>query len=63
MHDLEFIRGSRGSPGGCGCVGVFTTFCTGWILKKRTRKLIFAQQYQTSEIYGGGKRTYLREFV
>ncbi len=28
---------------------LFTTLCTGWILKARTRKIVFAQTCQTSE--------------
>ena len=31
------------------CVGLFTTLCTGWILKKRTKKIAFAQHYQKSK--------------
>ena len=29
---------------------LFTTLCTGWILKKRTRKLVFLQTCQKSTI-------------
>ena len=31
---------------------LFTTLCTGWILKKHTRKLFFAQQRQKPQIGG-----------
>ena len=27
------------------CVMLFTTLCTGWMLKKRSRKLVFLQKY------------------
>ena len=36
---------------------VFITLCTGWILKKRTRKLVVLQKCQKSEI--GGKSVYI----
>ncbi len=31
------------------CAMLFTTLCTGWILKQRTRTHIFAQQCQTKK--------------
>ena len=33
------------------CVMLFTTLCTGWILKKHAKKLTFAHQSQKSESY------------
>ena len=39
----------RGNPLPESCAMLFTTLCTGWILKKRARKIVFAQKYPKSE--------------
>ena len=40
-----------GNPLPESCAGLFIALCTGWILKKRTRKMICAHQSQQSESY------------
>ena len=40
----------RGNPLPESCVGLSSTFCTGWILKKRFIKLVFPQKRQKSKI-------------
>ncbi len=40
-----------GNPLPESCVMIFTTLCTGWILKKRTRKLVFLQHSSKFKIF------------
>jgi hypothetical protein len=44
-----FLACATANPLPESCVGLFITLCTGWILKKRTKKIVFAQTYQKSE--------------
>ena len=46
----NFIWKIRGNPLPESCVGLSSTFCTGWILKKRIIKLVFPQKRQKSKI-------------
>ena len=46
----NFIWKIRGNPLPESCVWLFTTLCTGWILKKRTIKIVFAQHRQKPKI-------------
>ena len=38
---------------------LFITLCTGWILKKRTRKLVVLQKYRNSENKRTQKNVYI----
>ena len=46
-----------GNPLPESCVMLFTTLCTGWILKARTRQIFFSTKCQKSEI--GEKSVYI----
>ena len=46
----NFIWQIRGNPLPESCVGLFTTLCTGRILKKRSKKIVFLQHRQQLKI-------------
>ena len=50
LRQKNFIRKIQGNPLPESCAMLFITLCTGWILKKRTIKLVFSQKCQTSNI-------------
>ncbi len=46
LWQTQFYINYMGKSSSESCVGLFITLCTGWILKARTRKTLFAQTYQ-----------------
>ncbi len=38
---ITYVYNLQGNPLPESCIGLFITLCTEWILKKRTRKLVF----------------------
>ncbi len=57
LRQKQFHMKDTGIPLPESCAMLFTTLCTGWILKKRTRNIIFANMPKNKN--GGGKSVYI----